>query len=155
MTLEQYAYVGEIIAAIAVIASLVYIGSELRQNTEALQTQSRYNLINLRIGAMDIQLQNFELLDALHRYVDGEDLSAAERSAVNLHSMRLLEMWQWQHGEFQAGTLTLEQLPVESWRSFYHDNILPNALSEIWEMRRRTLRPDFVQFMVENVVNER
>ena len=30
MTLEQYAYLGEIIAAIAVIASLIYVAGELR-----------------------------------------------------------------------------------------------------------------------------
>lgn len=101
MSLEQFAYLGEIVAALAVIASLVYIGNELRQNTEALQAQSRYNLISLRIGVVDVQLQNRDLLEALHRYVDGEELSAVERTAVTLQAMKLLEMWQCSMASFR------------------------------------------------------
>ncbi|MEE8594019.1 MAG: hypothetical protein V3T03_07830, partial [Candidatus Bipolaricaulota bacterium] len=71
MALEQYAYLSEIIAAIAVIASLIYIGSELRQNTQALQAQSRFNMMSIRTGAIDLQIQDRDLLGALHRYVDG------------------------------------------------------------------------------------
>ncbi len=63
MTLEQFAYLGEIIAAIAVIAFLVYIGSELRQNTEALQAQSRYNLVSLRTGLVDLQINGYQGID--------------------------------------------------------------------------------------------
>ena len=153
MTLEQYAYLAEIIAAVAVIASLIYIGNELRQNTEALQAQSRHNLISLRIGVVDVQLENWNLLEALHRFVDGGDLSASERTAVKLMSIKILEMWQWQHGEFQAGTLTRDQLPVESWRGLYNDKVLPNAVSELWEERKGTLNPEFVRFMEENVID--
>ncbi len=155
MTLEQYAYLGEIIAALAVIASLVYIGNELRQNTEALQAQSRYNLISLRTGNIDVQLENWELLDALQKHVDGEELSVAEQIAVKLQAMKLLETWQWQHDEFQAGTLPREQVPVENWRTLYHDKFFPNAVSEIWEARKGVFNPEFVQFMEENVINER
>ena len=155
MTLEHFAYLAEIIAALAVIASLIYIGNELRQNTEALQAQSRYNLITLRTSAIKSLKQDRDLLDALHRHLDGEEVSVAEESAIKLYSAELLEMWEWQHGEFQAGTLTLERLPVQNWRVIYHEKSVPNTVSEIWEQKKRVLNHDFVQFMEENVVNER
>lgn len=60
-----------------------------------------------------------------------------------------------QYGEFQAGTLTREQLPVEAWRGFFRDNVIPNAVPEVWEARKGTLNSEFVQFKEENVVNER
>ena len=155
MTLEQFAYLGEIIAAIAVIASLVYIGSELRQNTEALQAQSRFNMMSIRTSVMDMQIQDRDLLAVLHRYTEGEELSAAEKSAVRLMAIRMLENWQWQHCELQAGTLPLGQLPIAGWRALYHDKIVPNAISDIWDTRKSAMIPEFVQFLEENVVNER
>jgi hypothetical protein len=41
MTLEEFAYLAEIVGVILVIASLVYVAKQLRQNTDALHVQSR------------------------------------------------------------------------------------------------------------------
>lgn len=46
MTLEQYAQIGEIIAAIAVIASLIYVARELHQNT----SQTRFTVAENQIA---------------------------------------------------------------------------------------------------------
>ena len=155
MTLEQFAYLAEIIAAVAVIASLIYIGNELRQNTKALQAQSRYNLITLRTSSIRALKEDRSFLDASHRFVDGEGVSRAEESAIKLFANELLEMWEWQHAELQAGTLPIERLPVENWRRMYHEKFVPNAVSEVWDHRKGVFNDEFVQFMEENVINER
>lgn len=151
MTLEQWAYIGEIIAAIAVIASLIYIGSELRQNTEALQAQARFNLISQRASFADLLMQDRELLDILARSQAKEELSRAEEIAVYVHAIRTLEMWEWQHSEYQAGTLPAERLPLRAWRSIFHEKRIPNAVREVWETRKDVLSPKFVKFMEESI----
>ena len=40
MTLEQYAYFGEIIAAVAVVASLIYVARQLGQNTAMMRVNA-------------------------------------------------------------------------------------------------------------------
>ena len=45
MTLEQWSYVADIIGVILVIASLVYVAQQLRQNTDAIQANSRHTII--------------------------------------------------------------------------------------------------------------
>ena len=45
ITLEQMYYIGEIIAAIAVIASLLYVGRQIQQNAEALQAGQRQAIL--------------------------------------------------------------------------------------------------------------
>jgi hypothetical protein len=40
ITLEQIYYIGELIAVIAVIASLLYAGKQMKQNTEAMQVNA-------------------------------------------------------------------------------------------------------------------
>jgi hypothetical protein len=47
MNLQSLAYVGEIIGTVVVILSLVYLGVQVRQNTEAQRTE---NLLALWIG---------------------------------------------------------------------------------------------------------
>ncbi len=155
MTLEQFAYLAEIIAAVAVIASLIYIGNELRQNTEALQAQSRYNLITLRTSTIRALKEDRSFLEASHRFVGGEEVSRAEETAIKLFANEVLEMWEWQHAELQAGTLPIERLPVENWRRMYHEKFVPNAISEVWDHRKGVFSDEFVQFVDENVVNER
>jgi len=41
MTLEQWAYLAEIVAVLLVIASLVYVARQLHQNTEMMRAESR------------------------------------------------------------------------------------------------------------------
>ena len=155
MTLEQFTYFAEIIAAVAVSASLISIGIELRQNTEALQAQSRFNLITLRTSTIRALKEDRNFLEASHRFVDGEEVSKAEETAIKLFANELLELWEWQHAELQAGTLSMERLPVENWRRIYHEKFVPNAVSAVWDHRKSVFSDEFVQFMEENVVNER
>ena len=57
MTLEQYAYLSEIIGVILVIASLVYLAQQLRQNTNAIRGESRQAMLNAS------QTEIFALMD--------------------------------------------------------------------------------------------
>ena len=41
MSLEQWAYIGEIVAAIAVVASLVYLGAQVHQSNILSRAQTR------------------------------------------------------------------------------------------------------------------
>jgi len=56
MTLEQYASLGEIIAAMAVVASFIYLGIELRHTGRAIGAQTRDSIadgfINLNMAAV-------------------------------------------------------------------------------------------------------
>lgn len=63
IALEQMYYIGEIIGVIAVIASLLYVGKQLRQNTQAIEATSRQgaldadtNFLNQIINYPDLYL---------------------------------------------------------------------------------------------------
>jgi len=44
MTLEQYAYLAEIVGVIFLVASLIYVGRQLQQNTEMMRAESRNSI---------------------------------------------------------------------------------------------------------------
>ena len=47
MTLEQWAFIGQIGAAIAVIVSLIYVATQVRQNTKAMRVNNAQSLVEL------------------------------------------------------------------------------------------------------------
>ena len=154
MTLEQFAYVGELVAALAVVLSLVYLARQVTQNNKLLAAQARYNLISLRAD-IATSITDQYILEALHKYASGKDFSAAEKSAALTMAARVLEMWQWQYKEHKAGMLELEELPVGVWvLMYYGKSEIPIPLQETWARRRDVMDPGFARFMKEYVVSE-
>ncbi len=45
MTLEQFAYLGEILAAVAVVASLIYVARQLGQNTAIMRANASHERV--------------------------------------------------------------------------------------------------------------
>lgn len=143
----------DLLASIGVIAGIVFLGVELRQNNAHLAAQARYNLI-VRRADMNTVLTTPHVLAALHKRLAGEPLSREEETIVFSASIRFIEMWEWQYKEFEAGMLRKEQLPVKAWRAFYHNKTaMPLAIDEVWETRKHVHDPAFVAFIEENVVN--
>jgi hypothetical protein len=142
-------------ANLGVIAGIVFLGFELSQNNNLLAAQARYNLIVQRADMNDT-FGEPHILEVLHKHSSGAELTPVERSAIYNVMAKVVEMWEWQYGEYRAGMLELEQLPIANWRRQYHgDDSVPNPVREYWESLREVVSPDFVDFMEENVVNER
>jgi len=134
MTLEQFAYLAQIVAAVAVIASLIYVARELRQNTNAMRINNADTFVdfNLRLNtpfAMDREFaelwvkggSDFDSLDQ----VDQQRLLIWEFQAIaawsryfNLRQQGLIAEAQWRE---LVGTFALfgeRQSVRASWRAF-------------------------------------
>ncbi len=143
----------EILASLGVLAGIVFLGVELRQNNALLAAQARYNLV-VRRADMNTTLNVPYVLDALNKHASGAELTPTEQNHVFLASLRFIEMWDWQFGEFRAGMLKEAELPIAAWRLWFHEEMgVPVPIKDTWVERKASLRPDFVQFVEENVVN--
>jgi hypothetical protein len=58
VTLEELAYAAQILGVVLVIASLAYVGKQLRQNTDALRAQSRYAVLTAAQNEQMISIEN-------------------------------------------------------------------------------------------------
>ena len=142
-----------ILANLGVIAGIVFLGVELAQNNDLLAAQARYNLRVQRAETNRNGLNPF-LLEASLKYREGANLTPAERAITQLQALTMLELWEWQHAEYEAGMLESDELPVGAWRLWFHGRgELAFPIRETWERRRDILSSEFVQFMEENVVN--
>ena len=135
MNLEQIYYASELIASVAVIATLIYVAKEVRQNTSAMRANSSqaWTELNFQLAtpvALDREVaerwieggSDFESLDS----VDQQRLVFYEWRAIeawhhsfHLHEQGVLPEWQWQKIiwilENQIGH---RQSVKASWKSF-------------------------------------
>ncbi len=142
-----------ILANIGVIAGIIFLALELRQNNSLLTAQARYSLRQYRSDVADTIMAP-HVLEATHRYAGGENVTPAERSAALMAALKAIELWEWQYGEVVAGMLVREKLPVDSWRVWYHgEGESPVPIREVWKSRRAVLNPAFVEFLEDNVAD--
>ena len=70
-------------------------------------------------------------------------------------AIKIVELWEWQYGEYAAGMLQKNELPVGAWRLWFHNlGPFPVPVREIYEMRKEVLNVDFVRFFDEMVVSK-
>ncbi len=142
-----------ILANIGVIAGIIFLAVELQQNNALLEAEARFNLLEHRAEITTLQATDIGLSELLTKTRAGESLTRPEAARIASWAARHLLSWEWQYREFQNGALSENELPVQTWRGVFHRAIPPMA--EYWDGRRANFDPDFVQFMEENVVNER
>ena len=152
MNLDPGQIIG-IAANIGVIAGIVFLAVELRQNNRHLAAQARYALRQYRADIVDSFVQP-HVLSAMYRIDRGEEVTPEDRGAALMISLKALELWEWQYGEYAAGMLQQSQLPIAAWRVWYDgEGPMPVPIKAVYEMRREVLNPGFVQFFEDNVVN--
>ncbi len=134
MGLEQFYYISELIAAVAVIASLIYIAREVRQNTAMMRVNASqaWTDFNFRLSgpiATDREVaecwtqggSNFENLDD----VDQQRLIMYEWRAIEawhhlyeLHEQGMLPEPQWRKLIWIMENLGQRQAIQASWKHF-------------------------------------
>ena len=70
-----------VLANIGVLAGILFLALELRQNNRLPSAQARYSLRQYRSDIADT-IMSPHVLQATHRYSRGEDVTPAERSAA-------------------------------------------------------------------------
>jgi hypothetical protein len=97
MTLEQWAYVAEIFGVILIIASLVYVAQQLRQNTNAQLAASRQATLTADLQLLSMCMDYPEAATGL-----GDDIEDVRPTAVLVSYLRIREFAWYQ---YQSGIL--------------------------------------------------
>ena len=140
----------QILANLGVIAGIVFLGIELQQNNALVGAEARSRRAQIRIEAIQWQMSNPALLLARLKLHEGQSLTPMEQMLYDLDAIRTLVSWQYVYGEFRAGLLDESDIPIENWRDTVSQR--PNVKSALENPARTGLRPEFVEWMNENVV---
>ena len=134
-----------ILANLGVIAGIVFLGVELRQNNELMDEQQRFNRLSISTGTNTLIAGNRDLAEL--RAKTAEDVSlltSTDWIQMNAFEMRVLRNWEWTFRE-----LPMSELPVNSWRRVSQRP----TWRVIWTDRNDEFDPDFVRWMAEEVLS--
>ncbi len=141
-----------ILANVGVIAGILFLAFELRQNNELIRAEAR-NTQNERIEDFVQQVYTVPgLAEIVLKIREGEPLTEVEEIKLRGRQGRQLRGFFAQWREYTEGAGEAPNLEV--WRSFFYEGgyYTPPLISG-WEDIKTTLPPDFIRHVEENVLN--
>ena len=142
-----------ILANVGVIVGIVFLVFELQQNNALLEAQARSDQLNSRTAPFLLLLNNINIAPLEYRASVGEPLSPEEQYYYRQYAIYTLSQWEWQYGEYRAGTLSRENLPTGGWRVIAGESPMWRDVWEDFGAPSARL-PGFVEFMDENVFSQ-
>jgi hypothetical protein len=149
MTIQDLGAIGEIVGAIAVVATLIYLATQIRQNNELLRSGSRQALVGNDLTSLRANLENSSVFA---KFVSEQPLTPEEQ--LNLSFMFSLDLRNREFEYFQYKNGLLDE---ETWLS-YRQVILINHSSELgrkwWDQIGRSIvDPGFAEQVDDLLLN--
>ncbi len=139
-----------ILANVGVIAGIVFLGLELRQNNALLQAQSRSNFLGARLQVNSAIAESAWLPEIFAKVRAGETLSEDEAIRLQAQHQVIFTLWQWTYEDYTS--LRLEP-PGERLRAIFAGQTLTPQLAATWEVYKATVDPEFAEWVDQNIVD--
>jgi hypothetical protein len=106
MTLEQLSLLSQIISAIAILGSLVFLALQIRGNTRELRSQSYFNGLTHGQRPFELMIQDPSLTRIVNLgYVSPDALDGDERERFRLHTFMLFNAWEYFFYQLNDGSI--------------------------------------------------
>lgn len=138
-----------ILANIGVIAGIVFLGYELRQNTRLLDVQIRAEAFNRQSSLPDLLLENPELITLLES--DRDTLDDSERTMLTVLGIRAFTVFENGYGGIETGQMN-EEDAIRAFRSIWNRESLNYGMPQAWSLYRDRASPEFVDWVEKNVI---
>lgn len=145
----KLADIGTLIANIGVIGGLLLLAYEVRQNNELMEADARLNRVNMVVDAWRFTAENGDVTELREREKNGEELSGADKRRIDATVMSVFLLIEWTYREMSADPRQLEQVREVQRHNFSN----APEYRRVWDERRNSFDPDFVEWMERNVVN--
>ena len=142
---EAIGAVGEIIGALAVVFSLLFLGFQLRQNTQSIRRSTRAHVTETVADTLAV-MQGAEFAEVVTQgFASYRQLPPREQLRFASFMLRMLRVWedayfQWRAGDYDDG----------AWRSnraFMLDILSLNGANEFFYLRTSWFDARFVEYV--------
>ena len=130
MNWEAIGAAGEILGAIAVLVTLIYLAIQVRQNTAQ---QKREELVSIQHGQNSVvsQLQSPKIMGAYVRTAEKKSPTIEDRGTCFSWVLQYLNHFQIVHEFYRDGSLEEEQYQL--WAGFAVAVVAPKGIRRWWE----------------------
>jgi hypothetical protein len=150
ITLENIYFIGQTVAAIAIVVSLIYVGIQVRQNTFATLSASAQAYVSADNETVGLINSSPDLADILHRGANGlSALNGGDLIRFMAFHDLLFISFQAYHLQWRRGTLD-EALWV-TYRQAIVDLLQQRGQQDWWEKRRHWFNPEFQDYVDASV----
>jgi hypothetical protein len=80
LTLGEWASIAEIVSAVAVVISLIYVGYQINQNTEEVRASNRQELVDRAVDVTRDYAINPQVAEVIAKARSGDELSPQEHA---------------------------------------------------------------------------
>lgn len=149
MTLEQGAYLAEIIGVVVIVATLIFLTIQVKQGTELLRSESRQALVTNDITSL---ASNFQNADVFAKYLSERQLSAEDQ--LRMSFMFALDL---RNREFEYFQYTRGLLDEQTWLAYRHVLAINHStgLGRVWwdKIGRDIVDPGFAKLVDDLLVD--
>ena len=102
--------IATLLANLGVIAGIIFLAIEIRQNNELMQAEARLAQANTAIDAYTLMIETEGLASALAKLRLGDELTPIEEVQLHAFVLRVFRNYQWQYGEMRLGSLDVSSI---------------------------------------------
>lgn len=143
MTLQQGAYLAEIIGVIVIVVTLIFLSIQVRQGTELLRSESRQALVTNDITSL---ASNFQNADVFAKYVSESELSAEDQLRMSFMFTLDLRNREFEYLQYSRGLLD-----EQTWLAYRHVIAINHStgLGRVWwdKVGRKIVDPSFAKLI--------
>ena len=134
MNVSKWAVYAEIVSAVAVVFSLIYVGSEIRQNTLAAQDAS--HLSSLVLGHdLESKLWDPEFANTYEAGLgDYSSLREPQKRQFDSFVSQNINIWEYSFYARDRGVMTDELWA--GWDRWFRSQLRQDSWQEVWRSRR-------------------
>ena len=136
-------------ANFGVIAGILLLAYEIRQNSEVLEAQARATRSEERREAYAPFIENAGVRTAFFKAANGDATTPVEDALIDVVWINVFNVWEASWVEYQYGHSSLDDISVVGWKHDFHN--MPR-MKEVWEARKFRVRHDFVEWVEANIV---
>ena len=141
--LAQFAQIAEVIAAVAVVISLIYVGRELGANTAAVRGASVQGVTGVHVESLLTQASDSALTRI--RLAGDQDPSTLGEVEADQYFMLRLQIWiSVQNTYFQHELGLMDQRTWEVYHRIVCSMWSSPGVREVWPGHRELLDPGFI-----------
>ena len=143
MTINELGSIGEFIASIGVVVSLVYLAFQTRANTRALKSQTRSSMTDQVLAIQSTIFQNADYRLAALKSRDGEPLSNVEKDLLLREALMFFKLMENAQYQYESGLHDDEEYDAQKamWKLRFTNH---PYWREAWEFYKPTLPPKLV-----------
>ena len=152
MSIQEWGAISEMVGAIAIV-SLIYVGVQLRQSTQATRVMTSQAFVESYCGVVNQITRHSAFWDVYWRGLSGlSNLKGGELAAFGAWTGHAIRTWESFYFQWKAGAF--EEQIWSGWVSQFRDLFGYSGIQEEWAIRRNHVSNEFRVFVEREIIGK-